>query len=322
MSTSSKTSFWIDNHVAQKGGLKDFPRLKDVKSENINREFDVVVIGAGWFGLNTALKLHEHGRKVLLLEGGKVASSSVASWSTAKVTSQHRIKYSSLAHKHGKETAQLYYQANHEAISDMEETIKKYNIDCQWARAAHVVFAQTGDELDTLKQEERALQDFPGSKVSLEQNSIKDLPESVKIYGALRVEDQAHVNPVSYLSAIANKLAEEGVPIYENSRVNNVSFSSPHEITVEGGHNMTANNVVVATHMPILDRTGHFAKGSPSRSYCIAVTLENDDKMIKDTYISVSSGSKTVSLRPAADGKVLVAAGGGHPVGEYPSDEL
>jgi hypothetical protein len=48
---------------------------------------------------------------------------------------------------------------------------------------------------------------------------------------------------------------------------------------VDGGE-LEADNVVVATHLPFLDRTGHFTVAEPSRSYAIAASLTDDTKMI------------------------------------------
>lgn len=127
-----------------------------------------------------------------------------------------------------------------------------------------------------------------------------DLPPSVPFYGGVRVDRQAHFNSYSYMVGIAEVLRRAGVPIFEMSRVNRVRYgefqtsADPHElstffcskksphrvVTVEGGEIM-ATNVVLATHLPFLDRTGHFAVCSPSRSYCIAFTLTDPSKMIR-----------------------------------------
>lgn len=44
---------------------------------------------------------------------------------------------------------------------------------------------------------------------------------------------------------------------------------------------MLANNVVIATHLPFLDRTGHFSVCEPNRSYAIAASLADPSLMIK-----------------------------------------
>jgi len=311
-----RSNFWIDNHIARHGNIMQYPRL----SNNIEQVFDVAVLGGGWFGLNTALKLHEQGKSVVVLEADKVPTSSVAAWSTGKISSQHQIKLSKLLDKHGESTTKLYSQSNQEAIADIENIIQRYNIQCDYAKAAHIVFATSDEDLHLLKDEEKAAQKVGYPAIMSASPLMHDLPPSVELKGTLRVDNQGHMNIVSYLSAVAEILFRAGVPIYEYSRVQDVSFTSPHEVTVENGSRIVAKEVVVATHMPILNRTGHFARNEPSRSYCIAFTLQNNQDMIKETYITASK-TPTVSLRPADNGRVLVASGFGHPAGEYPEDK-
>ena len=56
---------------------------------------EVIVIGAGMAGLLTAYFLKEEGKDVLVLEAKEVASGQTGR-TTAKITSQHGLKYSKL----------------------------------------------------------------------------------------------------------------------------------------------------------------------------------------------------------------------------------
>ena len=56
---------------------------------------DVIVIGAGMAGLLIAYYLKEHGKNVLVLEADVIASGQTER-TTAKITSQHALKYSKL----------------------------------------------------------------------------------------------------------------------------------------------------------------------------------------------------------------------------------
>lgn len=308
---SVRTNFWFAAHSAKHASPPRFPSLR----QNSALSFDVAVIGGGWFGLHTALKLHESGKKVAVIEADQIASSSVAAWSTAKISSQHQIKYAKLASKHGEIVAREYARMNEEAIEDVEKIISNYDIACGWTRAAHVVFAQNEEERKQLENEYRVAKD--GLQAYFH-DIIEDFPSKAPHHGFLRVDNQAYMNPVTYLISIAQILHGAGVAIFENSRVQNVSFSSPHEIITTDRGTLLADQVVVATHLPILDRSGHFARLKPSRSYCIAVALEDPKDMVKETYISFTT-SPTISLRPAGDGKTLIVCGAGHPVGEYPT---
>lgn len=56
---------------------------------------------------------------------------------------------------------------------------------------------------------------------------------------------------------------------------------SPHRVITADGGEIIADHVVLATHLPFMDRTGHFTVTSPSRSYCIAATLRDPSTLIK-----------------------------------------
>jgi glycine/D-amino acid oxidase-like deaminating enzyme/nitrite reductase/ring-hydroxylating ferredoxin subunit len=303
-------AFWAVNHMEKHGLVDSYPSI----THNIYSDFDVAVIGAGWLGLNTALKLHEEGKKVIIIEGKRVGIDSVAAFSTGKVSSQHRIIYSPLSQNFGSDLAFHYAQMNEEAIADMERVINKYKIDCQWTKSSHIIFSETEDEHEIVQQELESAKQSGLNVVS--QDVSAELPTTLHQCGNLQVKDQAHLNPVSYLLGIARVLRTANVPIFENSRVKDVSYAAPYIIQTVEGHTVAADKVVIATHLPFLDITGHFAKVKPSRSYCVAFALKDGSSMIKDTYINVNTSHLSRSLRPADDGKLLIVCGAGHPPGE------
>jgi glycine/D-amino acid oxidase-like deaminating enzyme len=59
--------------------------------------------------------------------------------------------------------------------------------------------------------------------------------------------------------------------VYENSFVTTVSESGPPHVLTTAEGRITADAVVLATHLPMLDRSMHFTMASPSREYCIAI---------------------------------------------------
>ncbi|MCL4418095.1 MAG: FAD-dependent oxidoreductase, partial [Actinobacteria bacterium] len=94
-------------------------------------EVDVVVVGGGMAGLNTAYSLKSKGLKVALIEAGRIAMSTSGN-TTAKITSLHGLRYSYLTKTFGKDKAQIYADSNQWAISEIERIIKKENIDCDF----------------------------------------------------------------------------------------------------------------------------------------------------------------------------------------------
>ena len=93
-------------------------QIGEIDSRDQSRElysakshWDVIVIGAGLAGLLTAYYLKEAGLDVLVLEANRVTSGQTER-TTAKITSQHGLKYSKLIKEIGVNRARLYAQAN------------------------------------------------------------------------------------------------------------------------------------------------------------------------------------------------------------------
>ena len=102
-----------------------------VHSEKKHR--DIIVIGAGMAGILTAYYLKQEGKSVLVIEEDEVASGQTKG-TTAKITSQHDLKYSKLIRTVGMETARSYARANEDAIQAYEDLILKNRIHWSFCR--------------------------------------------------------------------------------------------------------------------------------------------------------------------------------------------
>lgn len=126
--------------------------------------------GAGVFGLATALKLHEAGKKTVVLEAHRVGMG-VGGYSTAKLCSLQRSMYSIIGSKFGEDVVKAYGSMSQEgthllhpfprsswltrvpAIDEMERVVNKYDIDCSFKRSAHTCFATKEDEKGMVQSE-------------------------------------------------------------------------------------------------------------------------------------------------------------------------
>jgi hypothetical protein len=77
-----------------------------------------------------------------------------------------------------------------------------------------------------------------------------------------------------------------------------------------------ADNVVLATGVPILDRGLYFAKVEPDRSYALAFRYPSPPELM---LLSAGSPRRSVRDAPTADGARLLTGGQGHVVGRAPS---
>jgi glycine/D-amino acid oxidase-like deaminating enzyme/nitrite reductase/ring-hydroxylating ferredoxin subunit len=280
----------------------DFPSLEGPA------DADVAVIGGGVAGLATAWFLQRAGRRVLVLEAERIATGASA-YATVKVTAGHRLKYSELSRRHPRAVVTGYATANAAALEAIAGLVADRGIDCDFERRSHIVWAESDEELETLRVEFDA-ETQAGLSPFLTTES--DLP--FEVAGCLVLQDQAQFHPRRFLLGVADAVVAEGGTIVENTRAKTIDESDRCRIETDRGP-VTADDVVVATHYPITNRGGLFAKLSPQMEYCVAGWI---DPAAAPSQMYINAGSSTRSLRTAAHdgGLLLIVAGEQHKVGE------
>lgn len=293
-------SYWIDSTK----GIK-----KECFSLNDNLEADVCIIGGGITGVSTAFYLAKEGRKVVLLEKDKMCFKTSGN-TTAKVTSQHGLFYKYLFDSEGLEFAKKYYEANEEAIKNIEKIIAQENIDCDFEIQDAYVFTQKEDELQKIKDEAECVKKIGGNA---EFTTKTDLPFSIQ--GAIKFPNQAQFNPRKYVLGLLNKIEESGNGrIFENSKVVDVKKDGDMYKVYTQNNFVRAKCVVLACHYPIINSPGfYFFKMYQSRSHAIAI--EADNTFFEGMYIN--SETPTKSFRSIKDGnkRLLIIVGSDYKTG-------
>jgi glycine/D-amino acid oxidase-like deaminating enzyme/nitrite reductase/ring-hydroxylating ferredoxin subunit len=276
-------------------------------------QFDVLVVGGGITGVTTALLTQRAGYRVGLIEADRIGLGATAR-STVKVTSGHSLKYSEIERIHGAGAARLYASSNQAAVEQISVLVEGFQIECDFERRRHVVYAETDEERDAVRAEVDA-EIRAGLPASFEEES--DLPFPVT--GCLVLDEQAQFHPLRYVQGLAAEFAREGGSIFENTRVLDVEVGEPCVVRTERGE-ARATHVVVATRFPIVNRGLMFAKMAPVQEYAVAGPVDAA-RSPRDMYIS--AGSESPSLRTYDDQgeTLLIVVGEKHKVGEGDDEE-
>lgn len=269
---------------------------------------DVVVVGAGIAGLSTALAVLERGATVTVLEAGRICSG-VTAYTTAKVSSLHGLTYAGLAKSHGQDAARAYGLANEAAIGQVAAWVAEHAIECDLTRRPAYTYTTSVVTLEDVAEEVEVAQRL-GLPASF--TNTTELPFEVK--GAVRFEDQAQFHPRDYCLGLAAAIVARGGTLHEGTRVVDVDEGSPCTVRTEDGLELQGGQVVLATHLPFLDRGGFFAKCHPTRSYCIAVRLTDGSPPPTGMYLGVDEPSR--STRTAIGDEYLIFGGEGHKTGQ------
>ena len=279
------------------------------------RSADVVVVGAGITGLTTALLLARAGKKVVVVEARHVGACATGN-TTGKVSVLQGSKLSNIAAKHDTSTLRAYVTGNTEGRDWLLRYCDEHGVSVQ--REDDHAYAQTGKGISSAQQILAACRE-----ADLDALWVDEADVPFPFAGGVRLRDQAQIDPMPYLSSVVTEFERHGGTLLQGVRATAVSGSGPVNLTLrmttepqdtrDQQFTITAQQCVLATGIPLLDRGFFFARAEPMRSYCMAFDVPGD--ITRSMYISVDSPSRSVRYAPTPSGDKLIVGGAGHSVG-------
>lgn len=279
------------------------------------RRRDVIVVGAGLTGLATALMLARQGRDVAVVEAGEVGELA-SGGNTGKLTLLQGSVLSELRRHHSARLTRAYVQANVDGARWLTDTADELGVPS--SRRTAYSYAQTPDGVERVDAELRAALEagLPVRRVEPDQLAQSPFP----IVAAVALDDQVAIDPQRMLVALAEAYLRAGGALHTGVRVTRAHAAPRAAVETTAGF-AEAEQVVLATATPIIDRGLYFAKVRGLRSSCVAFTT--DGPLPEGLYLAVDGATKSVRSVTAADGPAdlaqLVVGGNGFPVGRMSS---
>ena len=233
--------YWLDEDPLE-------PESHSALIENISA--DLCIVGAGYTGLWTALLAKERDpkREVVIIEQretGAGASGRNGGFCNSSLTHGFTNGYRRFRSEMG--TIERLGRENLDAI---EETIKKYGIECDWERTGELRVALTNWQLEGM-QEEANLRNKYGDNVEfLTKEEVQARVKSVEYQGALFDHDgTALVDPARLVWGLERVCISLGAKIYENSKVEWLEEMGDQVIVHTSYGTVTAPKVALATNV-------------------------------------------------------------------------
>ena len=284
---------------------------KDKRPLNVlekDKKTEICIIGAGLFGLTTAYYLSKKGKKVIVIEKGRIGEK-VSGNTTGKITSQHGLFYNHLINDFGEEYAQKYLESNEQAIKNILKIIETENIECDLEEKNSYVYTTKQEEVIEIEKEVEAV-----NKLGKNAKFVNKIDLPFAIQGAIEFENQAQFNPRKYMYGLCERILKEN-DVYEFTTALEINKSMIGYDVITDKGTINAKHVVIATHYPIKNFPGlYFTKMYQSTSYVIAI--KTNQKLPQDMYINVKEPFYSFRTAKYNGEQILLICGSDHKTGE------
>lgn len=272
-------------------------------------DVDDVVVGAGLTGLCTALLLARAGRRVRVLEARYVGGLTSGA-TTGKVSLLQGTRLSHLLRTQSAAVVRAYLEANREGMAWLLRFCEDHDVRYDVRDA--ITYAANDDELPAVLAEHAA-----AGSLGLPVRWSDEVEAPFAVRGATVLPEQAQIDPVQVLQALATQVRAHGGTVEEGIRVRSVSRFGRPAVRTGSGAEIRCGHVVLATGTPVLDRGLYFAKLEARRSYLLALRSADPPRAMM-----ISAGDPVHSVRDVTgrmDANLLVG-GYGHVVGRTDSE--
>jgi len=208
--------------------------------------WDLAVVGGGYTGLWTALQAKERdpSLRVVVLEGktvGHAASGRNGGFVEASLT-------------HGEANGQSRFPQEYERLDqlglenldELEATIQRLGIDCDFERTGSLAVATEDYQIDELRRAHNGT-----TEIFYDTDGVREqLASPTYLAGLWSTRSTAIVNPGKLAAGLARACADAGVEIFEHSPVKHLDselLDSPVTLSLDGGF-VRADRVALATN--------------------------------------------------------------------------
>ncbi|WP_339115200.1 FAD-dependent oxidoreductase [Thioclava sp. GXIMD2076] len=210
-------------------------------------QFDVVVIGGGFTGLNAARKLAKSGVSVALLEASHVGAGG-SGRNGGHLNNGIAHGYADAKAHLGADQAHRLYKAYDRSIDMIEDLVAEEGIDCSFRRCGKLKLASKESHVAGLRANfELIHREVDPETRWIDRAGLKDEVGSEQFHGGMVYEKTAMMHMGRYVNGLAEAAHKHGAKIWEATPMTaRRKTANGWEITTPRG-TLQANRMIVAT---------------------------------------------------------------------------
>lgn len=213
--------------------------------------YDAVIVGGGITGLTAAYLLKKAGRKVAVLEKGRISDAETGH-TTAHLTQVMDERLKDLVSRFGKDRARLAWEGGAAAINTIEAIVGLEQIACEFQRVPGFLCSPITEDASTENVKDLEAEAELARELGFDALFVSAAPLFNR--PAVRFANQAAFHVVEYLSHLARLIQGEGCDVFEESEMSEV-HADPLCVEVNG-FKLTCGKLIIATHVPLMGKTG------------------------------------------------------------------
>ena len=213
-----------------------------------NKRVDVAIVGAGYTGLVTALRLAESGISVCVLDAGEPGWGA-SGRNGGQVIPGLKYDPDQLIQRYGEERGERIIEACGGAADEVFSLIREYSIACEASRKGWIQPAVSAVSMKALEHRARHWQQRGIAAEVLDRDAVCQRLGTQNYLGGWVDPRAGSLHPLNYARGLAKSALGRGVTIHSQSRVTDLRRVGPQwQLTTAQGNTVSADRVVLATN--------------------------------------------------------------------------
>lgn len=213
---------------------------------------DVVIIGAGYTGLNAALELAEtYQQKVVVVEANQLGWGCSTRNAGFAMPGTGRLGYAAWEKRCGEAVVQGIQAEYQHAFARLERHLQACPEQLQVQRGGYLKIAHSERAITQLYEQYQVLRQYEADTQWLSREHIRSRVNSPQAYAAIHFPQSFGVNPLLLLASIARQAAAAGAQLCENAAVRDWRTDA------QGLHHLHTNRGTICTRKVIIATNGY-----------------------------------------------------------------